>query len=95
MFGKSAWLAGALAAGLLTFSAGSAIADARFVYRWSQQHAPLRRNVGLEEVGNAGLYLLSDLSSGVTGVTHHVDAGYNVVGIPSPGRLAGDQGPGL
>jgi len=61
--------------------AGSAIADARFVFRWSQQHAPLRRNVDLEEVGNAGLYLLSDLSAGVTGEVHHVDCGYHVVGM--------------
>jgi enoyl-[acyl-carrier protein] reductase I len=67
--------------------AGSAIADARFVYRWNQQHAPLRRNVLLEEVGAAGLYLLSDLSSAVTGEVHYVDGGYNLVGIPSPARL--------
>ena len=67
--------------------AGSAIADARFVFRWSHQHAPLRRNVELEEVGNAGLYLLSDLAAGVTGTVHHVDAGYNLVGIPAPDRF--------
>ena len=77
----------AISAGPMRTLAGSAIADARFVFRWSQQHAPLRRNVDLEEVGNAGLYLLSDLSAGVTGCVHHVDAGYNLVGIPSPDQM--------
>ena len=77
----------AISAGPMRTLAGSAIADARFVFRWSQQHAPLRRNVLLDEVGRSGLYLLSDLASGVTGVVHHVDAGYNVVGIPAPGLI--------
>ena len=77
----------AISAGPLRTLAGSAIADARFVYRWSRDQAPLRRNILLEEVGSAGLYLLSDLSLGVTGEIHHVDAGYNTVGIPSPRRL--------
>jgi enoyl-[acyl-carrier protein] reductase I len=83
----------AISAGPMRTLAGSAIADARFVFRWSQQHAPLRRNVELEDVGNAGLYLLSDLSAGVTGAVHHVDAGYNVVGIPSPNRIDGKDLP--
>ncbi len=82
----------AISAGPMRTLAGSAIADARFVFRWSQQHAPLRRNVLLDEVGAAGLYLLSDLSAGVTGVVHNVDAGYNVVGIPSPGLLDRSEG---
>jgi enoyl-[acyl-carrier protein] reductase I len=77
----------AISAGPLRTLAGSAIADARFVYRWSRDHAPLRRNILLEEVGAAGLYLLSDLALGVTGEIHHVDGGYNKVGIPSPRRL--------
>jgi enoyl-[acyl-carrier protein] reductase I len=77
----------AISAGPLRTLAGSAIADARFVYRWSRDHAPLRRNVLLEEVGSSGLYLLSDLALGVTGEIHHVDGGYNKVGIPSPRRL--------
>ncbi len=81
----------AISAGPMRTLAGSAIADARFVFRWSQQHAPLRRNVALDEVGNAGLYLLSGLSAGVTGTVHHVDAGYNVIGIPSPGLIDGDD----
>ncbi len=77
----------AISAGPMRTLAGSAIADARFVFRWSQQHAPLKRNVDLEEVGNAGLYLLSDLSAAVTGAVHHVDGGYNVIGIPSPNDI--------
>jgi len=77
----------AISAGPMRTLAGAAIADARFVFRWSRDHAPLGRNVLLEEVGNAGLYLLSDLSRGVTGEIHHVDAGYNTIGIPSPRRL--------
>ncbi len=82
----------AISAGPMRTLAGSAIADARFVYRWNQQHAPLKRNVVLEEVGTAGLYLLSDLSQGVTGEVHHVDAGYNVIGIPSPSRMTDGEG---
>jgi enoyl-[acyl-carrier protein] reductase I len=83
----------AISAGPMRTLAGSAIADARFVFRWSQKHAPLRRNVDLEEVGNAGLYLLSDLSAGVTGTIHHVDAGYNLVGIPAPDQIDGKDLP--
>ncbi len=81
----------ALSAGPMRTLAGAAIADARFVYRWSRDHAPLARNVLMEEVGNAGLYLLSDLARGVTGEIHHVDAGYNTIGIPSPRRLKRDE----
>jgi len=81
----------AISAGPMRTLAGAAIADARFVYRWSRDHAPLARNVLLEEVGNAGLYLLSELSRGVTGEIHHVDAGYNTMGIPSPRRLKRDE----
>jgi enoyl-[acyl-carrier protein] reductase I len=77
----------AISAGPMRTLAGSAIADARFVFRWSRDHAPLRRNVLLEEVGSAGFYLLSDLSLGVTGEIHHVDGGFNTVGIPSPRHL--------
>ena len=76
-----------ISAGPVRTLAGSAIADARFTFGWSRDQAPLRRPVNLEEVGQAGLYLLSDLSSGVTGEVHHVDCGYHVIGIPSPRRL--------
>jgi enoyl-[acyl-carrier protein] reductase I len=82
----------AISAGPMRTLAGSAIADARFVFRWSQTHAPLRRNAALEEVGSAGLYLLSDLSAGVTGEVHHVDCGYSTLGIPSPKRINEDRG---
>ena len=80
----------AISAGPMRTLAGSAIADARYVYRWNETHAPLRRNVTLEEVGSAGLYLLSDLSLGVTGETLYVDGGYNTLGIPSPKRAEAD-----
>ena len=59
----------------------SGIGDFRYIMKWNEYNAPLRRNVTIEDVGGAGLYLLSDLASGVTGEIHHVDAGYNVVGM--------------
>jgi enoyl-[acyl-carrier protein] reductase I len=77
----------ALSAGPMRTLAGSAIADARFTYGWSRDHAPMRRAVRLADVGNAGLYLLSELSAGVTGEVHFVDCGYNAVGIPNPRRM--------
>ena len=76
----------AISAGPMRTLAGSAVSDARFVYGWSRDNAPLRRSVDLDEVGGAALYLLSDLSRGVTGEIMNVDCGYNVVGIPSPDR---------
>ncbi|CAE7232831.1 fabB [Symbiodinium microadriaticum] len=80
----------AISAGPMRTLAGSAIGDARFVFGWNRDHAPLKRNVLLEEVGSAGLYFASDLSQGVTGEVHYVDGGYNIVGIPSHGyRHAG------
>jgi enoyl-[acyl-carrier protein] reductase I len=78
----------AISAGPMRTLAGSAIGDARFVFGWNRDHAPLKRNILLEEVGAAGLYLASDLSKGVTGEVHYVDGGYNIVGIPSPGRMS-------
>lgn len=77
----------AISAGPMRTLAGSAIADARFVFRWSKEQSPLGRNLLLEEIGKAGLYLVSDLSLGVTGEVHNVDGGYNVVGMPSPNRM--------
>ena len=79
----------AISAGPMRTLAGSAIGDARFVFGWNRDHAPLKRNVLLEEVGSAGLYFASELSQGVTGEVHYVDGGYNIVGIPSPGRMGG------
>ena len=78
----------AISAGPMRTLAGSAIGDARFVFGWNRDHAPLKRNVLLEEVGSAGLYLASDLSQGVTGEVHYVDGGYNIVGIPPAARVA-------
>ena len=72
----------ALSAGPMRTLAGAAITGARHIFRYSEHNAPLQRNPGLEEVGQAGLYLISDLSSGVTGEVHFVDGGYNSVGIP-------------
>jgi enoyl-[acyl-carrier protein] reductase I len=70
-----------LSAGPIKTLAASGIGDLRYILKWNELNAPLRRNVTIEDVGGAGLYLLSDLSSGVTGETHHVDAGYHVVGM--------------
>jgi enoyl-[acyl-carrier protein] reductase I len=67
--------------------AGSAIADARHTFRCSAEQAPLHRNTGLDEVGRSGLYLISDLSAGVTGEVHHVDCGYHAIGMPHPNRM--------
>ena len=71
----------ALSAGPVKTLAASGIGDFRYILKWTQYNSPLRRNVTLEDVGGAGLYLLSGLSSGVTGEVHHVDSGYHVVGM--------------
>jgi enoyl-[acyl-carrier protein] reductase I len=70
-----------ISAGPIKTLAASGIGDFRYIMKWNEYNSPLRRNVTIEDVGGAGLYLLSDLSSGVTGEIHHVDAGYNVVGM--------------
>lgn len=74
----------AISAGPVKTLAGSAIAGARHIYRWSEEQAPLKRNADLKDIGGSALYLLSDLSNGVTGEIHHVDSGYNIIGIPGP-----------
>ena len=79
--GKRRIRVNALSAGPMKTLAASGIGDFRYILKWNQFNSPMRRNVELEEVGGAGLYLLSDLSSGVTGEVHHVDCGYNVVGM--------------
>jgi enoyl-[acyl-carrier protein] reductase I len=71
----------ALSAGPIKTLAASGIGDFRYILKWNEMNSPLRRNVTIEDVGGAGLYFLSDLSSGVTGETHHVDAGYHTVGM--------------
>jgi enoyl-[acyl-carrier protein] reductase I len=71
----------AISAGPIKTLAASGIGDFRYIMKWNEYNSPLRRNVTIEDVGGAALYLLSDLASGVTGEIHHVDAGYNVVGM--------------
>ncbi|OYY70374.1 enoyl-ACP reductase FabI [Sphingomonas sp. 28-63-12] len=71
----------AISAGPIKTLAASGIGDFRLILKWNEYNSPLKRNVTIEDVGGSALYLLSDLSSGVTGETHHVDAGYNVIGM--------------
>jgi enoyl-[acyl-carrier protein] reductase I len=79
----------AISAGPMRTLAGSAVGDARLVFKWNKAHSPLKKNIELDHVGGAGLYLLSDLSAGVTGEIHFVDAGYHVIGMPPTGDLKG------
>ena len=71
----------AISAGPMKTLAASGVGDFRYILKWNEFNSPLRRNVSADDVGGAGLYLLSDLSSGVTGEVHHVDCGYNIVGM--------------
>jgi len=73
----------AISAGPIKTLAASGIGDFRYILKWNELNSPLKRNVTLDDVGNAGLYLLSDLGAGVTGEVHHVDAGYHTVGMVS------------
>lgn len=74
----------ALSAGPIKTLAASGIGDFRYILKWNQYNSPLKRNVTLEDIAGSGLYLLSDLSSGVTGECHHVDCGYHLVGMKAP-----------
>jgi enoyl-[acyl-carrier protein] reductase I len=74
----------AISAGPIKTLAASGIGDFRYILKWNELNAPLQRNVTIEDVGGAALYLLSDLSSGVTGEVHHVDSGFHVVGMKRP-----------
>ncbi|MGH6715455.1 MAG: enoyl-ACP reductase FabI [Bradyrhizobium sp.] len=78
----------AISAGPVRTLAGSVIGDARAMFAFQQKHSPLGRGITLEELGNSALYLLSDLSSGVTGEIHYVDSGYNIVLMPRPEQLS-------
>jgi enoyl-[acyl-carrier protein] reductase I len=80
-FGGQKIRVNAISAGPIKTLAASGIGDFRYILKWNEYNAPLKRNVSIDDVGGAGLYLLSDLSSGVTGEIHHVDAGYHVVGM--------------
>ena len=77
----------AISAGPIKTLAASAIGDAKFLYKWNEDHSLLKRNVDISDVGNSALYLLSDLAGGVTGEIHYVDAGYNKVGMPNPKNI--------
>ena len=83
-FGPAAIRVNAISAGPIRTLAGAGIADARFMYNFQRDHSPLRRTVTIEDVGGAALYLLSNLSSGVTGEVHFVDAGDNIISMPRP-----------
>jgi enoyl-[acyl-carrier protein] reductase I len=74
----------AISSGPIKTLAAAGIADFRYILDWNAHNAPLRRNVTIEDVGEAGVYLLSDMSRGVTGEVHHVDAGYHIVGMKHP-----------
>jgi len=80
----------AISAGPIKTLAASGIGDFRHILKWNELNSPLRRNVSIDQVGSSGLYLLSDLSAGVTGEVHHVDSGYHVVGM-----MAVDAAPAL
>ena len=79
--GKENIRVNAISAGPMKTLAASGIGDFRYILKWNEYNSPLRRNVTQDDIGGAGMYLLSDLSSGVTGETHHVDCGYNIVGM--------------
>jgi enoyl-[acyl-carrier protein] reductase I len=87
-FGSQGIRVNAISAGPMRTLAGAGIGDARAMYNFQQSHAPLRRTITTDEVGGAGLYLLSPLSSGVTGEIHYVDSGYNIISMPRPEDLA-------
>lgn len=82
--GKRGVRVNAISAGPIKTLAASGIGDFRKILRWNEINAPLQRNVSIGDVGGAGLYLLSDMGSGVTGEIHHVDSGYNVIGMLNP-----------
>jgi enoyl-[acyl-carrier protein] reductase I len=91
-FGPSAIRVNAISAGPIRTLAGAGISDARQMFAFQQRHSPLKRGVTLDEIGGAALYLLSDLSTGVTGDIHFVDSGYNIITMPHPSALKnGDE----
>jgi enoyl-[acyl-carrier protein] reductase I len=81
--GKDGIRVNAISAGPIKTLAAAGIGDFGFMLKWNQAHSPLKENVTIEQVGNSGMYLLSDLSSGVTGEIHYVDAGFNIMGMPA------------
>src|SRR5579872_5197656 len=92
-FGAKAIRVNAISSGPIRTLAGVGVGDARMMFAFQQRHSPLRRGVTLDELGGAALYLLSDLSTAVTGEIHFVDSGYNVIAMPQPDALRADQTP--
>ena len=90
-FGAAGIRVNAISAGPVRTLAGAGITDARYMFNYHKMHAPLRRPITIEDVGGSALYLLSDLSRGVTGEIHFVDGGYNVVSMPRPENLKGGE----
>jgi len=88
-YGERAIRVNAISAGPMRTLAGAGIADARAMFNFQKTHSPLRRTVTLDELGGAALYLLSDLSTGVTGEIHYVDSGYHIISTPRPDMLEG------
>lgn len=87
-FGPSGIRVNALSPGPVRTLAGAGIGDARAMFAFQQKHSPLRKSVSLDEIGGSALYFLSDLSGGVTGEVHHIDAGYNLISMPHPRDMA-------
>ena len=91
-FGRDGIRVNSISAGPVRTLAGAGIGDSRAMFAFQQKHSPLGRGVTLEELGGTALYLLSDLSGGVTGETHFVDAGYNIISMPHPDALKDNGG---
>jgi enoyl-[acyl-carrier protein] reductase I len=81
--GKDGIRVNAISAGPIKTLAAAGIGDFRFMLKWNEAHSPLKKNVTIDEVGNSGMYLLSDLASAVTGEIHYVDSGFNIMGMPA------------
>jgi enoyl-[acyl-carrier protein] reductase I len=94
-FGPDGVRVNAISAGPVRTLAGAGIADARFMYNYQRANAPLRRTVTTEEIGGSALYLLSDLSGGVTGEIHYVDSGYSIISMPRPDVLRAQEAAGI
>ena len=90
-FGPQGVRVNAISAGPVRTLAGAGIADARFMYNFQRANAPLRRTVTIDEIGGSALYLLSELSGGVTGEIHYVDSGYNIISMPRPDVLKAQE----
>jgi enoyl-[acyl-carrier protein] reductase I len=86
-FGRKKIRINAISAGPVRTLAGAVIGDSRAMFAFQQKHSPLGRGVSLDELGGSALYLLSDLSTGVTGEIHYVDSGYNIISMPRPEDL--------